>query len=595
MNALWRLALAAALLTAAIVYPFQYTLQPGGFGMFFQEQFANARSVTRHVTAVIPGSPAWKGGIRAGDTLPLANVDDASRVELRFSLPGDRAVYDVRRGEAAFRVHLTARQAPKNAFQAPEAIRAAVVFTLWGVALLVLARAWKTRFGPLIAMMLTCAVIDAACDAIPWSAHTSNWFWAAFFGYAGIIDDVSSGVLQLLPVVLAALLLGRRDRVVGVCTWCVIAIAGIGMLVAPFYPILTYAGRAPEWLESTFAVINPVPWFASAAGVALIYARSQGESRQRIGWLFWGVCPYMTGVGLLNVVPILNWLYSNGSAPEMIVRAVLRAAELALPVSMIYAVLYRRVIDVGFVLNRVAVYGSVSLALVGLFVLLEFAASRVLLETGHTESLLVQLAIALCIGFSVRYLHGAAEQFVDRAFFAKRHADEQALRRFAHESEAYTAAAPLLERAIECIERHGDARSAALYTLRGGEAQLLRADGDYPSRLDENDAIVVKLRRWNEPFDTHDVRAAFPEGMIFPMIARGKTIGLLACGTKRDGTAYDPDEREIFMSVAHGLATSLDALALPQREALEELRDSFTAAIAQLSRKIDDLGLAPRL
>ena len=48
--------------------------------------------------------------------------------------------------------------------------------------------------------------------------------------------------------------------------------------------------------------------------------------------------------------------------------------------------------------------------------------------------------------------------------------------------------------------------------------------------------------------------------MVFPVAARGKLLGALACETKLDYSAFAPDERESLLEVSHGVALALDAL-----------------------------------
>ena len=186
-------------------------------------------------------------------------------------------------------------------------------------------------------------------------------------------------------------------------------------------------------------------------------------------------------------------------------------------------VLVRRVIDLGFVMNRVAVYSALSIVLLSIFVLLEFGISKLFLDTSRTGSLVIQLGIALAIGVSARYLHQVVDRLVDRVLFAKRHANESALWRFAHETEAYTSGAALLDRTLEILSNHSETRGAAIYLTNDGRAQLARTGTpDFPTSVDLDDPLLVKLRRWNEPVDTAEVKTVFPEGMVFPMNARGK-------------------------------------------------------------------------
>jgi hypothetical protein len=600
MKTLWRAVLAVALLCAAILFPLQTALigQSGDFGFATEEAIANAPSVTRHVNDVEADSPAWRAGLRIGDTLPLANVDRGSRVALNYALPGDVAEYDVQRATQTFRVRLVAAKKVPYAMDPPDAIRAFAMLCVAIFALLVLLRAWNTEFGPLIATLLTATVLDAAADRIPWTPATANVVGTALLGNNALIDGVCTALTTLLPVLLVGRLIGWRSNTFRIVAGCLVALTAFVLLYCPVGIYLRHNGLAGMFAE--FAndwMLNTLPFLAAAAALLVAYIIARGEVRQRLRWIFWGFFPYFGGVGVLNATfdyTPTSFVYFEHPQIYLIAGSVLRAMELALPIALLYGVLFRRVIDIGFVVNRVAVYAVLSAILVSLFVVLEFALSKVLLETGRAGSLAIQLAIALIIGFSGRYLHKIVDRLIDRVLFAKRHADESALRCFAHEAEVYTSADALLDRAMDALHDHSEARGNAIYLTDDVCAKEIRtSNAEFPTSIPLDDELLVKLRRWNEPVDTHEVKTAFPDGMVFPMSVHGKLVGALACETKRDYSAFDPDERESLLEVARGLGSALAALSTKSDGAITTLQASIaqmTATIVTtLGEKIDAL------
>jgi hypothetical protein len=274
---------------------------------------------------------------------------------------------------------------------------------------------------------------------------------------------------------------------------------------------------------------------------------------------------------------------------------VTRFLELSLPLVLIYAVFVRRAIDLRFVLNRVLVYGILSVMIVATFMALEFLLGSFLTTVSRAESVSLQLALAIAVGFASRYVHGFVDRFVDRIFFAKAHADEKALRRFARETEAYFDESDLLDRALETIEEHSEASSVGIYILdQYGAAGVRRSSDVLPGVLDVDDPALVSLRRWNEPLDTHGTKTALPDGLIFPMYHHGKLVGAIFCGTKADATAFSPDEREPLAEVAHGLAGALHVFAASAKSIelgarLTELRTelhAINATLASLSAQV---------
>jgi len=589
MKSLLRAVLVVALLGCAFSYPLQASLlaQSGTFGFAGDFTIANAPSITDRVTHLTPGTPASRAGLREGDLLPLASVDAGSRAALDYVLPGQRARFIVQRGSQSREVSIAAVPHKPYRLTIPDAIRTLVVYFVLAFALLVVVRAWHTPHKPLIAVILVAAVVDATADRIPWTVATSGPVATLFLGANAGLDAISTALGALLPVLLVAQLTHWRSRALTICAY---AVAAYALFLIAYFPVnVVLAHRGIAGLFAEFAndwLMNTLPFIAGGLALLVAYVTVHDENRQRIGWIFWGFAPYLFGVGLLNAS--LEWQpTSDYYTPQSltVAHSVFRAMEMALPISLFYGVLVRRVVDIGFVFNRVAIYGTLSIVLVGFFVLLEYGVSQVL-ETGRTGSLFIQVGIALIIGFSIRYLHGAVEHLVDRVLFAKRHADESALRRFAREAEVYSSAASLLDRSMEILSEHTESTGAAIYlTDDTGARAICVGAGEFPANVHIDDPLLVKLRRWNEPVDTHEARTAFPDGMVFPMCAQGKVIGALACRTKRDGSAFDPDERESLMEVARGVSAAMQSIAPADRTMLESLRES----IRGLSEKLDAL------
>jgi GAF domain-containing protein len=257
---------------------------------------------------------------------------------------------------------------------------------------------------------------------------------------------------------------------------------------------------------------------------------------------------------------------------------------LAAPVALTYAALSRRLIDVGFFLNRAAVFTIVSAIVIGAFILAEWAAGAWLASTTHTASVFIGMVVALGLGISLRYIHGYVEGFVDRVFFSKRHEAESALRRFAHEASYISDRATLLDRAVQTVKEHTTATDAAILVRDGVATYAFAGDGQ-GAEVSENDPGIIALRAWNKPIDLQ----AFPDSQLrgefaFPMISRGDLLGALICGRKRDGEAYAPDESEALLALAHGVGTALDTLSSQSNEVLESIRETQALMLQELQK-----------
>lgn len=311
---------------------------------------------------------------------------------------------------------------------------------------------------------------------------------------------------------------------------------------------------------------------ACLAGMActiLALGATEGAQRQRA---IWSLVPagilILVGFGAESLQGILTSYEVAWS-----VYYITSALNVLTPIVLTYVALNRRLLDIGFVLNRAAVFTIVSTLLIGAFVLVEWIANE-WLSANHTTSAVVGMLVALALGFSVRHVHAFTDRFVDRVLFHKRHEAEATLRRFAHEAGFITKRDKLLENALSTV------RSST-----GADASILVLDDDR-STVDENDSALIALRAWHKPIDLE----LFPDSALcgqfaFPMVARGRLVGVLVCGTKTDDEVYAPDESEALQLVADGVAS---AVSLLEHDGVHS-NGTLEAAIAELREAIRDL------
>jgi hypothetical protein len=258
-----------------------------------------------------------------------------------------------------------------------------------------------------------------------------------------------------------------------------------------------------------------------------------------------------------------------------------------------YAAVSRRLIDIGFVLNRTVVFAILSTIVIGAFVLAEWAASAWFVGATHTTSADIGIVVALVLGLSLRYIHRYVERFVDRVFFWKRHADEAALRRFAHESAYITDPSVLLDRTVREVMDHTGAERAMVLVRDGSASYVSAADGERTT-ISENDPALVALRAWHKAVDLHSIPDSQLRGeYAFPMVSRGELVGALVCGAKHDNEVYAPDESDALLTLAHGVGTTLGTLSSRGDSAVESARETqalivekFDALMSQVRRAL---------
>jgi hypothetical protein len=299
----------------------------------------------------------------------------------------------------------------------------------------------------------------------------------------------------------------------------------------------------------------------------LAFAAARGAERTRIAW----------AGGSISIVCLG---YSFGLvADSQFGNIVANVGTFVGPIGLTYALLNRRLLDVGFVLNRAAVFTTLSLVIVGMFTLVEWALGSWLQSESKATNLAVSAALALVLGLSIHPIHAWVDRFIDNIFFRKRHQDEKALRRFAHEAAFTTDPMVILERTKRELLEHAESEYADVLLYDGA--------GRYGD-IDENDLALVALRASGERVDLHGLETALHGDYAYPMLARGRFVGALVVGPKHSHEPYAPDESAAIAEVAHGVGIALDLLGVGRNDTTPAILD----AIAGLDRSINVLTAA---
>jgi hypothetical protein len=517
------------------------------------------------VRSIDPGNGADRAGLRAGDLIDLRQNSPLERFWLFGQPPVGRPVAIVaQRGNSVRHATIV----PQTTTATRRALFTPVWFGYIWIALFAAAIAWRrsdnVQMRTLCLLLVTYAIWENTREHIItssslWvlaSAATANVFgaltaafWASCAGSFGPSQSPARRAAQWICYGFVAISIAvGLLKVFGIVTLWVDPVA--------FY---TAVAGLPFVLACVAAVVCTV--FAVAA--------TQGPDQQRA---IWSLVP-----GGALVVVGFGAEYSQGILTSydlaLGVYYLASAVNVLTPMILTYVALNRRLLDIGFVLNRAAVFAIVSTGLISAFVVVEWAANA-WLSTNRTTSAVVGMIAALAIGLSIRYVHQFVDRFVDRVLFRKRYESEAALRRFAHEAGFITDRATLIDRAVSTVE-----------TSTGADVSILMLD-DGSSDVDENDPALVSMRAWHRPVDLELVPGSALRGQFaFPMMARGQLVGALICGSKSDSEVYAPDESEALQHVADGVGAALGALDHTRLET----NGSLHGAIAELRAAITEL------
>jgi hypothetical protein len=587
-HSVWRMAAVAfiALVAALTVLPdVALPWHPfSGFGM----QFDGAGNVI----GVQPGRPADRAGIRKGDRFDIAAMPIESRryLDTGFSgaADGTRADFVVRRGSSERDVSVTANVHPRTLFDniTDEILMLAAAAFIVISSVLVLLRPSKMMWAFFIYGSF--GGVGASVLAL---ALAPLWAYVLF---VLIIQPINS--LAWIAFAIFALRF-PNDSVAG---WQVTAQRALLLALIPLIPltIWTSAGALfalppPDLALDLQGLLTVAGFVFVALTFALTYAGASAVDRPRLRWVMVGMLIGEAGILVYEIATSIPGVAVALPIPAI---NILTSLQIAVPLTVAYAVIKHRVFDVRFVIGRAVVYGLLTTALLVGIALLDFLIGRVLSET-HIATIVEALA-AVAIGLSLNTLHRWLEGLVDATLFRSRRRAEQRLRRIARGLvHADSAAAVTRVLVAEPYDAYTLASSAL---FRRGENGFARDETigwkDAELRTINRDAsIVLQLQAVRRPVAAHDAAwqpADLPPGLAYPAVVlpvfvRDVLDALVFYGPHASGEDLDPEEIGVLEELTLAAAAAYDhaaaELALARMTLLEAEVTSLRGLIAPQS------------
>jgi hypothetical protein len=580
------LAASAAGLVAVVLLSFTVLSWPGDPGWTLQPA---ARAFALDVAALTPNGPAARAGVRVGDRIDVRALSAPDRILLVMVPVAGRPLHVVLvRGLGVLATDVVPRRMPLR-------------WDGWmGYAVL----GWIAAFGALIAWRrpgmpearllsaaLSCYVAADALQFLTTPSPALDLVFSAL-NTGGVLGGITLALLVRFNARFGRPL-GRARRIVDALAYAAAA-------------LLALFGIAGAFALGT-AAVNPVELYYGSWGTGIVsgaqlavvlsgcfaIAGSRGAERQRVTWA-------VISIGTLLAASAIE-IVVNATVPtrdmQLATQAAVNVIAIAAPVGLTYSVFTRRLLDVGFALNRAAVFSGVSAVLIGSFMTVEWALGGWLTNAGHVTSTAIGIALALGVGFSIRFVHGRVDRVIDRAFFRKRHEHEEALLRFASEAAFIAGADALLARTVREVAEHVEACDVAILTDdRNGRFVAACGVGAPAAGVDANDPALVAMRAAPQPIDLHGRATMLRGEYAFPVMSRGVLAGVLVCGAKRAADAYAPDERENVATVARAVGIALSTAAEDQDEVrarLQSLQEQFAGLRAEVHLLVDMLCAQP--
>jgi hypothetical protein len=507
------------------------------------------------VAQVAAGGSAAKAGIRSGDSVRF----DAFLGQALAWRQGERVSLTVARGGQRFPVTVAVGAPADYGGGSLVTSLAAGVLELGGLGLgaVLLARGWRNRTALQLATIL---LLLFSRPPTLWPPH----------GVAAVLVLALSSAVAFVNYIVPTFCLeisggpsSRRQN-------AVVVAAGLALCAATFYGEiadtlpLPLPGAAPSLLPIVAVIANVVGYAILAAN----YGRSDATVRNRImivGLAF--ACLVLTSV----IGAAERTLWREGYSLTLLLWLVTGIVVLAYTslILLTYAVLRRRLFDLGFALNRTLVYGAVSFILLAAFGLGEWAVDRVIPESWRGASAIYSAGIALVLFLSFHRLRDGVERQVERLFFHHWQQNEAALRRFVASAGHFDQTPALCRAFAEEAIRFAEGAPAALY-LRGADGVYRRQAGRLDGAAEDcaaDDHAFALMRAERRPVELAAAHGGLPGALALPMLDQGALAGFVLVGAKADGADYRPDEVELLGWAACQVGLDLQALHARDLEA----------------------------
>ncbi|MGH7756029.1 MAG: hypothetical protein ACREM8_07075, partial [Vulcanimicrobiaceae bacterium] len=427
-----------------------------------------------------------------------------------------------------------------------------------------------------------------------------------------VIFDIANAAAPIALTIFALRFLrreptARRDRAEFAAIAAFVVLAGLN--IEPDLAVVL-AAQPSQAVENAAYLFIPLAYVAAALAFALSYLESAAAARGRLLWAIGGLCFQPIAIGAYYVMTLTA--LGNRIATITDFNGTLALETIATifgPGIVAYAIVKRRVVDIRFIISRALVYSVLTAGIITTFGLVEWWVGQLLEKT--RLALVLNLGIAIAVGFWLNGLHAGLDRLIDKLLFRRRHrAEERLVRVTAGLPHAESLAG--LDEIVVCEPFEALELTSSAVFRRDSEVPFHRTasrgwtDADVVTLTSEH-RWFVHLQGQQGPLRLRELPAdqGFPHGDLAPVLAvplvlRRVLIAIAFYGPHRSGEDLDADEVAAIARMGTAAALAYDAVAhdavrtrvRPRDQALDELAEAVEAqarTIEAQQRTIADL------
>lgn len=346
------------------------------------------------------------------------------------------------------------------------------------------------------------------------------------------------------------------------------------LLLAPITASQTFSGRQSfsEPLSSPLIIGAYAGWVL----IVLVLVRGQiyryrnvstRQQRQQTKWVVYGFF-VMIGLFAIGSGP---WSYALSLPPGTTMPWWLPPAESTwiialaiLPIALTVSIVRYRLYDLDLLINRTLVYGGLTAAVVGLYVLVVGALSTLFQAQ---ENLFIALVATGLVAVLFQPLRQRLQRWANRVVYGDRDEPFEALARLGRRLEGTFSPEMVYPTIVETVAQTLKLPYAAIAVKRGEEFEIAEVHGS----------------NGQEP-------------VVYPMTHQGEVIGQLLVGRRTPGEDFSPADERILRNFAWQAGTAVHAVQLTADLQLsrQQLVTTREEERLRLRRDLHD-GLGPAL
>jgi PAS domain S-box-containing protein len=285
-------------------------------------------------------------------------------------------------------------------------------------------------------------------------------------------------------------------------------------------------------------------------------------ARRQMKWLVWG-----TGTGVLPFFAFYAVPYALGRQPRFALELAAYVALALIPLSLAYAVVKHRLMDVELIFRRTLVYVLAMAVIVGIALLANEVFNSLVTGDSEPHASVIAVLSTLLVILLFTPIKSRIEDVMDRLVLRERYMSRRALLRLSQDLNANLDLGHMTERLLEGVASAlGVEAVAVLLPEKDGDFVIFRSMGSGPGaaglRLPALSPLLERLTR-GEPVHLEGAAADSAPGLAplklayyFPCRVKGEVIAVLGVGRKQELDALNSEELELLQALAGQAATA---------------------------------------